>query len=280
MGDIVHEVEAARGRRRARDHAARPERQLVRPRPRRRAVPAAVRRPAARARRGRRSRSHPLHVAAPEGPAPGDDRGDGGVRVGVRAPAPAAPGGERPHARAHAPRLHRRALPHAARGRARRDPRPRRHHRSHRRLPRRDRRRLRAHARGRRHRRVRRRVHVRVLAAAGYAGGRHDRRLRAVRRRAGTHAAVASTSSSATRSRSTKRASGVPSRSWSRDRRSETPRSGRVALGRTSSCTSSPTPANAPASPATVRITRAAPHLLRGDLVDRRVRIPVTAAPA
>ncbi len=30
MGDIVHEVEAARGRRRARDHAARPERQLVR----------------------------------------------------------------------------------------------------------------------------------------------------------------------------------------------------------------------------------------------------------
>ncbi len=33
--------------------------------------------------------------------------------IGVRAPAPAAPGGERPHAGAHAPRLHRRALPHA-----------------------------------------------------------------------------------------------------------------------------------------------------------------------
>ncbi len=29
-----------------------------------------------------------------------------------------------------------------------------------------------------------------------------------------------------------------------------------------------------------VRITSAAPHWLRGDLVDRRVRIPVTAAPA
>jgi tRNA-2-methylthio-N6-dimethylallyladenosine synthase len=29
-----------------------------------------------------------------------------------------------------------------------------------------------------------------------------------------------------------------------------------------------------------VRIDSAAPHFLRGDLVDRRVRIPVTAAPA
>jgi tRNA-2-methylthio-N6-dimethylallyladenosine synthase len=29
-----------------------------------------------------------------------------------------------------------------------------------------------------------------------------------------------------------------------------------------------------------VRITSAAPHFLRGDLIDRRVRIPVTAAPA
>ena len=50
--------------------------------------------------------------------------------------------------------------------RARRDPRPRGHHRPHRRLPGRDRRRLRAHARGGRRRRVRRRVHLRVLAAA------------------------------------------------------------------------------------------------------------------
>ena len=117
MGDIVHEVEelAADGVRR--DHAARPERQLVRPRPRRRAVPPAVRRPAARARRGRRHRAHPLHVAAPEGPAARDDRGDGRVRARVRAPAPAAAVGQRPHARAHAPRLHRRALPRAARRR-------------------------------------------------------------------------------------------------------------------------------------------------------------------
>ena len=79
----------ARGRRRARGHAARPERQLLRSRPRRRPVPPAVRRPAARARRGRRHRAHPLHVAAPQGPPPRDDRGDGRVRDRVRAPAPA-----------------------------------------------------------------------------------------------------------------------------------------------------------------------------------------------
>ena len=53
---------------------------------------------------------HPLHLAAPEGPPPRDDRGDGRVPVGVRAPPPAAAVGERPHAGAHAPRLHRRAL--------------------------------------------------------------------------------------------------------------------------------------------------------------------------
>ena len=68
-----------------------------------------VRRPAARGRRGRRHRADPLHVAAPEGPAARDDRGDGRVRVGVRAPAPAAAVGQRPHAGPHAPRLHRRS---------------------------------------------------------------------------------------------------------------------------------------------------------------------------
>ena len=98
MGDIVHEVEELGRRRRRRGHPARPERELLRARPRRRAVPPAVRRPAARRRRGRRHPPGPLHVAAPEGPAARDDRGDGRVRVGVRAPAPAAAVRQRPHA--------------------------------------------------------------------------------------------------------------------------------------------------------------------------------------
>ena len=113
MGDIVHEVEEL-----ARDgvrgsHVARPERQLLRSRSRRRPVPAAVRRPAARGRRGRRHRAGPLHVAASQGSAPRDDRRDGGVRERVRAPAPAVAVGERPHALAYAPRLHRGPLPRA-----------------------------------------------------------------------------------------------------------------------------------------------------------------------
>ena len=120
-----HEVERARRRRRRRDHAARPERQLLRPRPRRRASTApAVRRPAARARRGRRHRPHPLHVAAPEGPAARDDRGDGRVRRACASTCtcPLQSGSDRTLA-AHAPRLHRRALPRAARrGPRRRSP--------------------------------------------------------------------------------------------------------------------------------------------------------------
>ena len=65
-GDIVAEVDGARRRRRARDHAARPERQLVRPRPPP-GDPDRVRRAAARLRRGRRDRADPLHEPAPEG---------------------------------------------------------------------------------------------------------------------------------------------------------------------------------------------------------------------
>ena len=103
-----HEVEELARDGVRRDHAARSERQLLRPRPRRRAVPPAVRRSPAHARRGRRHRAHPLHLAAPEGSAAGDDRGDGRVRARVRAPAPAVAVGERRHAGAHAPRLHRR----------------------------------------------------------------------------------------------------------------------------------------------------------------------------
>ena len=82
--------DAARGRRRQGDHAARPERQLVGPRPRARARDR-VRRAAARLRRGRRDRADPLHEPAPEGLPRAGDRRDGGVRRRLRADPPAAP---------------------------------------------------------------------------------------------------------------------------------------------------------------------------------------------
>ena len=82
----------ARRRGRARDHAARPERQLLGPR----SPPGRedrVRRAASRLRRGRRHRAHPLHQPAPEGLPPRGDRRDGRVRRRLRARAPAAPVG-------------------------------------------------------------------------------------------------------------------------------------------------------------------------------------------
>ena len=66
--------------------------------------PHRVRRAAARVRRGRRDRAHPLHEPAPEGLPPPGDRGDGRVRRRLRARAPAAavgidadPQGDAPH---------------------------------------------------------------------------------------------------------------------------------------------------------------------------------------
>ena len=69
--ELVAEAHRARRRRRPRAHPARPERQLLRPRPQ--ARPAPFRRAAARARRGRRPRPHPLHEPAPQGHARGRD---------------------------------------------------------------------------------------------------------------------------------------------------------------------------------------------------------------
>ena len=80
---------AARRRGRQGGHAARPERQLVGPRPRAR-HPHRVRRAAARVRRGRGHRAHPLHEPAPEGLPRAGDRRDRRVRRGLRARAPAA----------------------------------------------------------------------------------------------------------------------------------------------------------------------------------------------
>ncbi len=156
--------DAARAGGRARDHAPRPERQLVGPRPAAR-HPHRVRRAAPRLRRRRRDRAHPLHEPAPEGLPPAGDRGDGRVRRRLRARAPAAPVRLDADPQDHAPHLLARALPASRRRAPRGDPRPRAHHRHHRRLPRRDRGRLPRDARGRGGRRLRRRLHLRLLAA-------------------------------------------------------------------------------------------------------------------
>ena len=112
--EVVAEVEqlAAAGVRGG--HPARPERQLLRARPRPgrapgrpgRAGPAPVRRPAPGRRGGRGHPPGALHEPPPEGPPARDDRGHGRDRDGVRAPPPAPPGRERPDAGRHAPGLH------------------------------------------------------------------------------------------------------------------------------------------------------------------------------
>jgi tRNA-2-methylthio-N6-dimethylallyladenosine synthase len=71
-----------------------------------------------------------------EGPSTRDDRGHGRVRIGLRAPAPAAPVGQRPDAGPHAPGLHGRAVPGAAPGRPGRHSRTGRDDRHHRWFPR------------------------------------------------------------------------------------------------------------------------------------------------
>ena len=133
--------DAPRGAGRARADAARPERQLVGPRPPA-GHPHRVRRAAARLRRRRRDRAHPLHEPAPEGLPPPGDRGDGRVRRGLRARAPAAPVRLDADPEGDAPHVLARALPQARRRHARRHPRSRPLDRHHRRLPRRDRGRL------------------------------------------------------------------------------------------------------------------------------------------
>ena len=276
-------------RRRARDHAARPERQLLRARSRRRPVPAAVRRPAVRARRGRRHRSHPLHVTPPEGPPARDHRGHGRVRrrcastctsrcspaatarwpaCTAATPRSATSNGSPPPAA---------AIPDLAVttdiivG-----------------FPRRDRRRLRPHARGRRRRGLRRRVHVRVLAPPRAPRPPTWSTTSSPPRSRRTGCAASPRWSSGTPWSSTKRASAVPRRCSSKGRPRTTPRCGRAAPARTSSCTSRRRGLRVAAGRHRRRADhRAAPHWLRGELLDVhrnprpvRIRIPVTAAPA
>ena len=141
----------ARRRRRLRDHAARPERELLRPRPRRGPVPARSSptccAPSTRstASNASGSRRRTRRISGPRR----SRRWPSARRVCEHLHLPLQSGSDRTLARMHRGYTAD-ALPRTARGRARRDPRPRGHHRHHRRLPGRDRRRLRAHARSRR----------------------------------------------------------------------------------------------------------------------------------
>ena len=239
---------------------------------------AAVRRAAARRRRRRGHPPGPLHEPAPEGPAPRDHRGDGRDADGVRAPPPAAAVGQRPGARRHAPRLHRRALPRAAGRRPGRHPRPRRHHRHHRRLPRRDRRRLRAHPRGGRRGRA-----TTAPTRSSTRPGRAPRRPSASRRSSPAEVVaerferlrvVVERSALAA---ATRPASVGSRRSWSRARRRKDPAVAHRphppeqarALRRRRRCGPAPTPPS--------RVTGAAPHHLRGELVEVAGRARATA---
>ncbi len=157
--------------------------------------------------------------------------------------------------------------------RAGRNRRPRSHDRHHRRLPRRDRGRLRPYARSRRRRCVRRCVHVRVLAPTRHRSRGDGRRLRRPPRWCRNACSAWSKSSSATRSTThTRRASAPSKRCSSTARRRRMPRCGRAAAATTSSCTSPrPRPmALRPGDVVSVRVTAAAPHWLRGDYGERR----------
>ena len=160
-------------RRRHRDHAARPERQRLRPRP---AAGARDVRAAARASSTRSTgvAPHPLHEPAPEGHARGRHPRPRRARRRLRAHPPAAAGRLVADPQGDAPHLHARALPGPRRADPRARPGRRAHDRHHRRLPGRDRGRLRRDARGRRGGRLRRRVHVHLLAAPRDRGGRRS----------------------------------------------------------------------------------------------------------
>ena len=206
--------DAARSRGRQGAHAARPERQLVGPRPAARHRHR-VRRAAPGLRRGRGDRADPLHEPAPEGLPGAGDRRDRGVRVRVRARAPAAAVRLDAHPQGDASHVLARALPRAGRAAAGRDPGPRARHGHHRRLPGRDRGRLSRDARSRRGGALRQRVHVRVLAATRHGGG-VDGGRRSPTTSSASGSSGSSSSSSGSPASATRLASAASRRCWSR----------------------------------------------------------------
>ena len=191
----------------SRGHAARPERQLVRPRPAARAALRARRRgtlggPPARSggaagprrahprdrrpadrRRPARHRPAALRDVAPVGPVGPADRGAGRLRLGVRAPPPARPVGLGRGAPPDGPPVHDRALSRAAGADPRGGPGHHRLDRRHRRVLRRDRGPVRGDARAARDRPLRPGLRRGLLAATRDAGA-PSRRRRAGRRQA------------------------------------------------------------------------------------------------
>ena len=172
-----------------RGHAARPERQLVRARPRAGAAirprrhralggpPARPRQPPGprgahprdrrppHRRRRARDPAPAVHHLAPVGPLGSADRGHGRLPVGLRAAPPAGAVGRRRRAQADGPPVHDRALPRAARPHPRGRPRHRDLDRRHRRLLRRDRGAVRVDAPPARARPLRPGLRGRVLAS-------------------------------------------------------------------------------------------------------------------
>ena len=145
--------------------------------------------------------------------------------------------------------------------------RPRRHHRHHRRLPRRDRRRLRATpSRSPPRPSTTRPTRSSTRPRPGTEAAEPDRRLRRPGRR-GRALRAARPGRRAQRARaSTRPASAGSRRSWSRARAARTPRSSPAAPARTSWSTSRSARRSGPARYATVEVTGAAPHHLRGEL--------------
>ena len=173
--ELVAEVERAGGRRRARGHAARPERELLRPRP------AEGRQDAPSPSCWRAStRSTGIERIRYTSPHPKDMREDVIARARraaerLRAHPPAAPVGLEPHPQGDAPHLQPRALPRPRGDDPRARARLRAHDGHHRRLPGRDRGGLRGDARGGRGGALRLGLHVHLLAAARHRGGRPAR---------------------------------------------------------------------------------------------------------